>query len=231
LCTIEKNRKITKNLNSIFNSPKEETQFVKKLLEKINSEFLPEQISLRIEEYSEKLNCFNNVDRKVELDGGKVHYGWAIYQTNILCEAERHAVWENEDKELIDITPREVDFEQIMFVSDNDFEYKGQIIDNYRINITKNKVVDHFIKVCETLSDFYSLGIRKNDWELELEPHVAKIINEYEDLKSQLELYIIKGGNLRSKCICGGEKKYKNCHGKILIERINNDHKVITGKK
>lgn len=215
----------------MFISPKEENQFVKKLLDKINSEFEPEQVSVKIEEYSERLNCFKNVDRKVELDGGKVHYGWVIYHTNILSEAERHAVWENENEELIDITPREIDFNQIMFVSDNNFEYHGQIIDNYRVNITKNKVVDHFIKVCETLSKFYSLGTRKDDWELEIEPHVGKIIYEYEDLKSQMELYIIKGGNLRTKCICCGNKNYKNCHGKTLIERINNDIKEIVIKK
>lgn len=218
-------------MESIFISPKEENQFVKKLLGKINSEFEPEQVPVIIEKYSERLNCFRNVDRKVELDGGKVHYGWVIYQTNILCEAERHAVWENENEELIDITPREIDFDQIMFVSDNDFEYRGQIIDNYRVNITKNKVVDHFIKVCETLSKFYSLGTRKDDWELEIESHVGKIIYEYEGLKSQLELYIINGGNLRTKCICGGNKNYKNCHGKTLIERIDNDYKKIIEKK
>lgn len=218
-------------MEQVFISPKEENQFVKKLLEKINSEFEPEQVPVKTEKYSEQLNCFGNVAKKIELDGGKVHYGWAIYQTNILCEAERHAVWENENEELIDITPREIDFDQIMFVSDNDFEYQGQIIDNYRVNITKNKVVDHFIKVCETLSKFYSLGTRKNDWELEIEPHIGKIISEYEDLKSQLELYIFKGGNLRSNCICGGNKSYKNCHGKTLIERINNDYNKIIEKK
>lgn len=218
-------------METIFISPKEENEFVKKLLEKIDSEFEPEQVTVRIEKYSEKLNCFANVDRKVELDGGKVHYGWVIFQTNILCEAERHAVWENQNEELFDITPRDIDFDQIMFVPDNDFQYKGQVIDNYRVNITKNKVVDHFIKVCETLSKFYSLGIRKDDWQLEIESHVEKIIYEYEDLKSQLEFYIIGGGNFNTKCICGGNKNYKNCHGKTLIERIENDNKNIIGKK
>ncbi|RXG31425.1 hypothetical protein [Leeuwenhoekiella palythoae] len=218
-------------MEPIIISPKEENKFVEKLLEKIDSEFESEQVPVKIEKYSEPLNCFGNVDKKIELDGGKVHYGWVIYQTDILCEAERHAVWENENEELIDITPREIDFEEIMFVSDNNFEYKGQIIDNYRVNTTKNKVVDHFIKVCETLSKFYSLGKRKNDWELEIESHIRNIIYEYEDLKSQLELYISRGGNLRTKCICGGNKNYKNCHGKTLMERIDNDYKNIIKNK
>ncbi|WP_298545902.1 hypothetical protein [uncultured Aquimarina sp.] len=214
----------------IIISPKEENKYVKKLLEKIDSEFLPEQVPVKIEEYSEKLNCFKNVDRKVELDGGKPHYGWVIYQTSILCEAERHAVWENDEEELIDITPRDIDFEQVMFVSDNNFEYHGQIIDNYRVNITNNKIVDHFIKVCETLSDFYSLGKRKNDSELEIDPQIANTIYQYEDLKVQLELYIAKGSTFRSKCICGGRKNYKNCCGGTLLERINNDAKRIMKK-
>lgn len=214
-------------MESIFTSPKKENKFVKKLLEKINSEFIPELIPVRIEEYSEPLNCFENVDRKIEIDGGKVHYGWAIYQTNLLCEAERHAVWENEKKELIDITPREIDFKQVMFVSDNDFEYKGQVIDNYRVNITSNKLVDHLIKVCENLNRFYSLGTRENDWQINVEPEVGKIIYEYEDLKTQMELYILNGATLRTNCICGGVKNYKNCHGKTLIQRMNNDYQEI----
>lgn len=226
-----KKPKLNSELNPIFFSPKEKNYFVERLLEKINSEFEPEQVPVIIEKYSKTLNCFKNVDRKVQLDGGKTHYGWAIYQTNLLCEAERHAVWENESEELIDITPREVDFDQIMFISDNDFEYEGQIIDNYRVNITKNKVVDHFIKVCEILNKFYSLGKRKNDWELEVEPHIGKIIYEYEELKSRLESYINNGGNLKTKCVCGGNKNYKNCHGKTLIQRLNNDYKKNIAKE
>lgn len=36
-------------------------------------------------------------------DGGTTHYGWAILQTDIICEAERHAVWESKTGELIDL--------------------------------------------------------------------------------------------------------------------------------
>lgn len=72
-------------MEQVFISPKDENQFVKKLLEKINSEFEPELVPVKIEKYSEQLNCFGNVDQEIELDGGKVHYGWAVGRPKNLC--------------------------------------------------------------------------------------------------------------------------------------------------
>lgn len=204
-------------------SPTETDRFVEKLLAKIGSEYEPEQVCVIIEPYAKIHNCYPNVDEKVKRDGGNVHYGWAIYQSDILCEAERHAVWENEDGDLIDITPREIDFKQIMFVSANDFVYTGQLVDNIRINITDNPLVDDFIMVCENLEKLYSYGERINDEQLIMPPPVAKIINEYENLKAAYLTYIRSGGRPNSKCLCGGPKNYKNCHGQTLKQNINAD--------
>jgi hypothetical protein len=214
-------------MNEIYFSPKEENKYVEKLLVKLNAEYSTEQILVLIEDYSKPLNCFNNVDLKVKKDGGETHYGWIIYQTNILCEAERHAVWENTKGELIDVTPREIEFKQVMFLSDKNFIYEGQFTDNIRINITNNKLVDHFIEVCETLAKFYALGIRKNDNEINVHPKVGSIIQEYIQLKISMESYINSGATLRTKCLCGGLKNYKNCHNLIMIKKMNEDYERI----
>lgn len=204
-------------------SPKEENEFVLKILDILNTEFLTEQVPIRIEDYSKPLNCFLNVEEKLKKDGGSVHYGWAILQNNIVCEAERHAVWESPDGELIDITPRDVKLDEIMFLSDNDFVYEGQLTDNVRINVTKNKVVDHFIRVCEVLETFYSYGNRITDDQVELDSRVAQIIHEYEGLKARMLRLIKDNGTERSLCICGGSKNYKNCHGKVILANVEND--------
>ena len=192
-------------------SPIEIDRFVQKLLDKINYEFDPEIIPVVIEPYAKIRNCFQNVDEKIKRDGGNVHYGWAIFKSDILCEAERHAVWENADGDLVDITPRELEFKQIMFVSENDFVYKGQLVDNIRINITDNPIVEDFITVCESLEQLYTYGQRINDEQLNIPAPAAKLILEYENLKAAYLVYINLGGRPKSKCICGGQKNYKNC--------------------
>lgn len=204
-------------------SPTETDKFVEKLLIKIGSEYEPEQVSVIIEPYAQLHTCYPNVDEKIKRDGGKVHYGWTIYQSDILYEAERHAVWENKDGDLIDITPREIDLKQIMFVSDNDFVYNGQMVDNYRINITDNSIVDDFILVCENLEKLYTYGERIDDEQLNMPLPVAKLIDQYENLKAVYLTYIHSGGQPSSKCLCGGQKNYKNCHGQTLKQNIKAD--------
>lgn len=204
-------------------SPTDTDRFIEEILTKIGSEYEPEQVPVIVESYAKPHNCYLNVEEKIKRDGGKVHYGWTIYQSDILCEAERHAVWENEDGDLIDITPRKIDFKQIMFVPDNDFIYNGQLVDNIRINLTVNPIVDDFIIVCENLEKLYTFGQRVDDEQLDIPAPVGKLIYEYENLKAAYFTYIRSGGRPNSKCLCGGKKNYNNCHGQTLKQNINAD--------
>jgi hypothetical protein len=203
--------------------PTEVNQFVEKVLDKINAEFDPEFVPVIPESYAKPENCFGNVDEKVKRDGGKVHYGWAIFQSSIICEAERHAVWENENEELIDITPREFGFEKIMFVSDNNLVYRGQLIDNARINITNNKLVDDYIKLCETLEFLYTYGTRLNDDMLNVPEPALTLTFQYQNLKNMFQAYLYQGGTEQTPCLCGSGAKYKKCHGKNLRVNFQND--------
>ena len=209
--------------SNIYIKPNINGKFVEELLNRIDAEYSPEIIPVRIEDYAEELNCYENVDKKVSIDGGKTHYGWVIYETDLLCEAERHAVWENEEEELIDITPREIPTEQVIFVSDNNFTYSGQFIDNIRVNITKNKVVDDFILICETESQLYASGERLDSMQIKLPPKAAELISKYQQLKIQFESYIKAGNNEKSKCFCDSQKFYKNCCQGQLRPMIKND--------
>ena len=209
-------------------SPLESNIHVEKLLDKLKVEFFPEIVDVRPEEYSVPQNCFINVEKKVKIDGGSPHYGWAILQSPIICEAERHAVWKNPDGVLIDVTPREPAFERIMFVSQDDLIYRGQLIDNVRINITDNPIVDDYIFLCETVETLYTYGTRLNDDMLEVPQPAQSLIFQYEDLKTNYQLYMNPGAKGNTPCICGSGKKYKNCHGRSLrirctrnVERVH----------
>lgn len=208
-------------------SPQSIDFYVEKLLNKMSAEYEPEIIPVKTEPYAKINSCFFNVEEKVKLDGGMVHYGWAIFKTPNIYEAERHAVWESPDGTLIDITPRPNYLSRIMFVSDNNFTYQGQLTDNVRINATKNPVVDDFILISEACTRFYMLGQRSGQFEIAIPNYVAPYIREYEKLKSIYQSYLHTGGNISSKCICQGPKNYKNCHGKIIKQKVQEDFKAI----
>lgn len=210
-------------------NPLEVNEHIEKLLDLIDSEFDPEIIPVRNEPNAKLHNCYLNVDEKVKRDGGKVHYGWAIFQSKIICEAERHAIWESPNGEFIDITPREFKFEEIMFVFDNDFIYTGQLIDNIRVNVTTNTTIDDFIKLCETLEKFYTYGVRIDDEQMIVPEPAMTFIKQYENLKLQFQLFLAQGGAPESHCLCGEKIKYKNCHGKPIKARFIND--LMTVKK
>lgn len=204
--------------------PAKDDVFVIRILDKLKVEFEPELVPIQPEPYAKSLNCFPNVEEKVKRDGGRIHYGWAIHKTTILCEAERHAVWENEQEELVDITPTEMLVKHTLFVSDTEgFEYTGQDTDNVRINITGNPVVNDFIRVSETLSKIHAYGTRENSMYIRLPDAACELNHYYEALKNALQGYIYSGGTPKKRCFCQGPDRYRNCHGKSISPRIEAD--------
>ena len=196
---------------------------IDKLLKKMNIDIEPEIVPVIPEHYAKYSQCYNNVEEKVRRDGGSIHYGWIIHQSKILCEAERHAVWELENEDLIDITPNPTGETEILFVSDNEYTYDGNDVDNFRMNITNNVVVDDFIQVCEARTKLYNLAERKNKDAIEMPIALANFTIAYTNLKDAYLIFINDGGSKHSQCLCGSKKQYKNCHGMILKKMINDD--------
>lgn len=200
-------------------------QFIDKLLEKLKADYEPEVVPVIIEKFSAPLSCYSNANAKVLKDGGSIHYGWSLHENGSIYEAEHHAVWENETGDLIDITPNQLNKAEILFVSDNKFVDNGQSLDNVRINITKNVIVDDFILIAEFIFKLYNFGKRIDDLQFLISPNINRMILEYEMLKGQLDLLIKSGTTEISKCYCGSRKSYKNCHHQLLKNSISTDYK------
>jgi hypothetical protein len=197
---------------------------IEKLLTKLNAEFEPEVVPVKVEEYSTENNCFFNVQRKIRIDGGKIHYGWILHENEFFYVAERHAVWEKENEDLIDITPSQIqNNNSITFLSDNQFEYNGQLTGNVRINSTKNKIVDDYIYMLEKVDYVKSLCPKKSENDNTYPAHIEDLILTL-NLKANIYYTFIKahGGTNQTKCLCGkSNKSYKNCHGKIMKDEVN----------
>lgn len=211
-----------KNMN--IKVPNIDDSDFKKLENLINAEFEAIEIIVEIDDTKKNLDCFNIVNEKVKESGGKMILGWEIWKSILLIEAEAHAVWEDANEELRDISPKENGFkpEKILFIEDPRLKYKGKQIDNKRLNITKNKLVDDFIGLAKLFFYLRNKGKRAEYHDLS-EMLNQEEINEIEEVaiwKNQLEQFIYQDNNEKSLCLCGGVKNYKNCHGKIFSEQL-----------
>lgn len=190
----------------------------------IDSEYEAIEIETEIEENQEKLDCFNIVQKKVENHGGKFILGWQIWKSTILIEAEAHAVWEDENGELQDVSPKDNNYnpEKILFIEDPRLKYDNKQIDSIRLNITSNRLVDHFIELSKLFFHYRNKGIRANYHDLSeiLDRSEIQEIQEIYDWKKSLELFIYKGNTDKDMCFCGGLKQYNNCHGRDFYKTI-----------
>ena len=108
--------------------PSLDDSYFLKLENKIDAEFQAIEINTGIIESEKELDCFNIVKNKVSEFGGNIILGWQIWKTPMLIEAEAHAVWEDENEFLHDISPKPFNFspKKIVFIEDpfeeNDFK-------------------------------------------------------------------------------------------------------------
>ena len=192
-----------------------ENNFINELLLKIGTTSKIVKVPVKIDSQASVDNCFPNVLDKIKRDGGSIIYGWTIHTFPFIFEAERHAVWKSEKNELIDITPKKIFYNQILFVPDvnNNWLYTGELTDNIRINVTKNKVVDDYILINETIFKFLKTGKRNIDGELMVTKDIKKVIESLQKWKIDHEKFMYSNGTIDSLCYCCKNKPYKFCIG------------------
>ncbi len=151
--------------------------------------------------------------------------GWQIWKGKHLVEAECHAVWEDNDEILHDLTPKEFDVDKIIFVEDENLVYADKQIDNVRLNITKNELVDDLIQVCEAIYRFDNKGERATLYDLSgvLNDKQFKHKENLLLLKEFINIILTRNGNRKSLCPCQSGYKFKDCHGNDLKKRIQKD--------
>lgn len=203
-------------------TPKNINQHVNKLVEIIDPSHEPLYVDVKVEKGAAISDCFQVVQQKVKNHGSKMIFGWQIWETNNLIEAECHAIWESPRGVLVDITPKEFPVSKILFVEDEYINYTGEQIDNVRLNKTDNPLVDDLITVCKCIFEFYNRGERAKLYDLSGVLNSEQVGHlQYLKYLQQLISFMIEAGNSRdSACGCGGRKKYKDCHGENLVEKI-----------
>lgn len=196
---------------------------VQRLIRLMDAKSRPVYIDVTPEPYAEVVECFPAVQEKISRDGGTQELGWQIWKTNLIVEAEFHAVWKSPDGELRDITPKQIRIPRILFLPDPAAVYNGASVDNIRINITDNKLVDEFIDIAKAIFRIENRGERAFQYKLSLSGREAQLYSALQQTKAEVLALIRQGGTRNSQCFCQSGNKYKHCHGKGLrdvLERI-----------
>ena len=194
---------------------------ISRLISQLESTEQPIFIPCRPAQHAQVNECFPAVEKMVSINQGSMCLGWQIWKTRLLVEAEFHAVWRSPEGELIDITPKPIALQKILFLPMPHAIYDGAQVDNIRSNTTGNNIVDDFILVHEAIFKIENKGERAYQYELHLTGMEAKIHAFLQDLKLRLEIMAFQGLTKRSPCFCGSQSKYKNCHGKALESALN----------
>jgi hypothetical protein len=202
--------------------PDDKDKNVLKLLELINSADPASYVKVEPEAYAIVSNCFPTVELKIQKDGGKIIFGWQIWQSENFVEAEFHGIWESEDGIRVDITPKSIaGIDKILFVPDGTMIYEGKQTNNIRINTTNNALVDDFIKLWNAKFEIENKGDRASEHDfkkLGLSYAEVTLYNKIVDTANGINIMLDKNNNRESKCFCGSGVKYKQCHGKVLLE-------------
>lgn len=199
--------------------PNIDDPLVEKILDAINAEYDPIILRVVPSANSQPNECFENVQKKIDQFGGRMILGYQIWKSQYLIEAEVHAVWEDKKENLHDITAKTKNINSIMFVEDTRIKYEGKQINNVRLNITDNELVDYLINLYDIFFFITNKEERaKQHFLLLLSPEEQKDIEQITKYENELKIMIDLKQNMNSICFCGGSAIFSNCHGKSIKE-------------
>lgn len=190
---------------------------VKALLNLMEATTPPEYVISRPNQSEIENECFPMVDEYIAKNQGEKVLGWAIWELpGLFIEAEFHAVWKSPEGELIDLNPRPLKTEKILFLPDPNLTYDGYQKNNFRLALTNNPTISKFLELHDKLFDFMNRGDRKGQYgEINLSGEAAY---EYGLIAQEMaEIQIQMNKNFKplgpyDPCICGSGKKAKWCH-------------------
>jgi hypothetical protein len=165
------------------------------------------------------LDCFNNVRRRIDRDGGALRTGWAIWEwPRVYVEAEHHAVWEDPEGALYDITPGQTPNQRRrLFLDDDlatyDFDNPGILRDNQRLALSDSTLVPAFFAAAAERTRILNLipGVGAVSTDLATARLLEAATTQVARLQAQIAMTHTPA---RAPCFCGGRKLFKQCHGR-----------------
>lgn len=200
---------------------------------------VPESISPEIVELSRRINpaampvfipitpglgcevndCFHCVRAKVAREGGRIQFGWSIWERpRVFIEAEHHAVYEPATgPPWRDITPCVLpEVRRRLFLPDDtavyNYENEGIRRDNRRLALVDDPLVQEFFRLAEDRNEI--LNSIPGIGEVAIEGEAAERYQQNMARGAEIEFHFgMKYTPQGAPCFCGSGQKFKRCHG------------------
>ncbi len=154
-----------------------------------------------------------NVDAKVKADGGETLEGWAIwYQEGVIVEGEACAIWKSPTGELVDITPREGEPPQIMFLEEAGIWKDGGPVGNKRLALSDSL----FSRVMFKSGEMHD-RLRKQYGSDDAVPE-----EEIKKVEAMANRILTRDVRNWERCPCGSNKQYTKCCGRPKSRPLSN---------
>jgi hypothetical protein len=188
---------------------------LRRLIDTITPGGLPTYLHVRPEPGATVNGCFSNVRAKVARDGGRMLCGWQLWQwPRVLVEAEFHAVWLSPQGRMVEITPKPHGERSILFVPDARRGYHGEVVDNVRMALHDDQLVQHFIRVSRAIVQVMA---RSGPPAGQGHVHIpAEQIAPLRQAQRFLGCAIESELREHDPCLCGSGLRYRQCHGHEL---------------
>mgnify|MGYP001205379413 CR=1 FL=1 len=207
--------------------PRLEARITRSLLERIGSASNAEYVVTQAWSGGRPNECFEAVEGRVAAEGGRALAGWALWKGELLIEAEYYCVWVDEGGRKFDIAQRELAFDRILFVPDDRSHGSGLQVNNLRLNLGSNPVVDYLIEAYDCVFLLENAGERAKESSLSLDGMEAALHHYFTMLKGKLELYAYRGASPDSPCFCGSRKPFHSCHQDDICKAIAKVHALV----
>lgn len=171
------------------NIPKKINADVINFCKTISEKSSPEFVQLRPESWCKMNECYDNVEQKIKVCGGKRQLGWRIQimpdpLPKYMIEAIHHAIWVSESGKKVDITPIPVLTNRIIFLPD-----ESTVFNEYRVGEKYYALIDcPLVKEYVRLCNFESTEFI-NKTKLDDQPNIPK---ELLVQQSMLQSLIVK---------------------------------------
>jgi hypothetical protein len=133
--------------------PKDDSK-VLSFCDSICSDTRPFYVPVRVDTKSKELQCFQNVEAKVQRDGGQIVFGWNLtWIPKVYIEAQFHAVWLSPSGVYADVTPEPQPHpslpqpQKILFLPDIDRRCNRPTVPSRRAALSDPNLVERYIQL------------------------------------------------------------------------------------
>ncbi len=213
----------------VYSGPPDATKpHVRAFCERISPGVSPLLVTIQPEQGCRPRECFWNVKQKVEREGGRVLFGWAIWEwPRVFIEGEHHAIYQAPDGSFHDPTPSIPEDPQVarLFLRDDNVAYDYDARDpirryNIREALSPDEQIVEYLRLAEELAGIISRTpgtgmVPIIDTDVIRAQAIAKRSTW---LKRQIAMRYTAQS---APCYCGSGRKFKKCHGVPKKHKIN----------